>query len=241
MNKTLTNIKREVIFGLGNIRREHCLGGFAWGKFEHLISIEEAKKMVARAKPGYIGLHRNRGDLSNTGIKGCFKHAWLHVEDDMIIEAVSEGVLHRDALYPLIESDYAVILKPAISKVARAEACRRGHTIEGCLYDEGFEFEWTRPDKYFADKKTAEANMKKYCKFSCTEAVGFCLAGNRRKLGLFRVEVMNKQVIMPDNYMKVTFEIVAMSKSLTPEIANELGLHEEGVTMIEEFIGRRKL
>jgi len=235
MKNLFRKIKKYFIFLFGDIRREHCLLGFAWGKKEPLISKEEAIEGVSVSKPGFIGLHRNAGDLSNTAIGGCFKHAWLHVHDSKIVEAVSEGVLLRHALYPL-DTDYAVLLEPIIDKDALDQAVERVLTIVGTAYDDTFSFDLEREDEIFKDKVTALDNMKQYgLGVSCTETVALGFVGHRKELGLFRVKEMGKLVIMPDNYMTTHFKVVWASKSMTVEQAKAFGLPEEGCSILQDY------
>ncbi len=93
----------------------------------------------------------------------------------------------------------------------------------------------------FQDKETALANMREYgLGVSCTEMVALCYVGHRRELGLYRTKLGKRQVILPDAYLSTHFEVVWASKYTTPDTALELGLHEEGCSMIREYWERRK-
>jgi hypothetical protein len=237
------SIRKRLIFLAGDIRREHCLGGFAWGKYEHLVDYDEMEMAVERSYPGYIGLHRNRGDLSNIAIGGFMKHAWLVDKHNhsAIIEAVSEGVVQRHPFHPL-STDYAVILKPRVTEKARYEAVERAHRMIGCPYDDTFTFDIEVIDDLFQDKDTALANMKQYgLGVSCTEMVALCYVGHRRELGLYRTKAAGRQVILPDSFLSTAhFEVTWASKHTTPDNAHELGLHEEGQEMLREYWDKRR-
>lgn len=240
----LRELKKKAIFAAGDIRREHCLGGFAWGKYEHLIDFDEAAEGLQQAEYGYVGLHRNRGDLSNIAIPGFMKHAWIHTDStDRIIEAVSEGVPKRHAFHALL-SDYAIITKPLVPKAARTQAVKRVEWISEleCPYDDKFSFDFEIIEEaLFKDKTLAEMNMKKYCLgVSCTEAVALGYVGHRRELGLYRVKVGKRQAIMPDNFLTTRFKIVWASKHTTVDNAHKLGLPEEGCEMLKEYWAARK-
>ena len=238
----IRDLKRKVIFVAGDIRREHCLGGFAWGKYDRLIDYDEMAMAVERSRPGYIGLHRNRGDLSNIAIGGFMKHAWLVGMKNTveIIEAVSEGVVCRYP-YHALNTDYAVILKPLVPENVRYEACKRAREMIGCPYDDTFTFDLEVEDKLFRDKDTALANMRKYgLGVSCTEMVALCYVGHRRDLGLYRTKLGKRQVVLPDSFLSTHFEVVWASKYTTPDTAIELGLHEEGCSMLREYWERRR-
>jgi hypothetical protein len=237
----IRSLKKKLIFFAGDIRREHCLGGFAWGKYEHLIDFNEMEEAIRASAPGYIGLHRNRGDLSNIFIGGFMKHAWLIGSYSLeIIEAVSEGVLPRHPFHPL-STDYAVILKPLVSNEARYEAADRALMMRGCDYDDQFKFDLEIEEELFRDKETALANMKKFkLGVSCTEMVALCYVGHRRELGLYRTKLGSRQVILPDAYLSTHFEIVWASQHTTPDNAHIFGLGDEGCSMLREYWERRK-
>jgi len=231
----LRELKKKLIFFAGDIRREHCPGGFAWGKYERLIDYEEAEDAYYSARVGYIGLHRTRGDLSNVAINGFTKHAWLHTGFDRIIEAVSNGVLERHAFHPLM-SDYAIIVKPLVLPAAREQAARRIRLMVGCPYDDTFTFDLEIVADLFADKETALANMRRYgLGVSCTEMVALGYVGHRRELGLYRTKQGKRQVILPDAFISTHFEILWASKHTTAVNAAKMGLHEEGVEMLREY------
>jgi hypothetical protein len=238
----IRSIRKKLIFLAGDIRREHCPLWFAVGKYEHLIGYDEALEGLNHAQVGYIGLHRNRGDLSNVAINGFMKHAWIHepLFGRFIIEAVSEGVFYRHALHGLM-SDYAVLLKPLIDDNARGEAWERASTMVGCPYDDTFTFDLENETEIFKDKATALDNMRKYgLGVSCTELVALCYVGHRRELGLYRTKIGEREAILPDAYLSTHFEVVWASKQTTPENALILGLHEEGCSMLREYWEKRR-
>lgn len=236
-------LRKKIIFVAGDIRRERCPFGFAWGKYERLIDYDEMAAAVERSYPGYVGLHRNRGDLSNMAISGFMKHAWLVGSNSReIIEAVSEGVLTRHP-YHALSTDYAVILKPLVTADARFEAVNRAHKLAQikCPYDDKFTFDLEVEESLFQDKETALSNMKRYgLGVSCTEMVSLAYVGHRRELGLYRVRHRGRLVILPDNFMTTHFEVCWASKSTTPDTALELGLSEEGCSMLREYWEKRR-
>jgi hypothetical protein len=230
------SIRKRLIYFLGDIRRERCPGGFAWGHYGHLIDYNEALEGIREAHGGYIGLHRSRGELSNLAIPGFMTHAWLFLgEKHEIIEAVSEGVLRRHALYSMM-SDYAVVLRPRVESFALIEAVDRARMMTGCPYDDTFTFDLEREEEIFQDKKTALANMRRFgLGVSCSELVALCYVGHRRELGLFRTRLRNRQVILPDAYLSTHFEVVWASRHATIDNALDLGLHEEGCGVLREY------
>ena len=239
----LRKIRKQLIFFAGDFRREHCPLGLAWGKYEHLIDYDEATIASWLGKTGFIGLHRNRGDLSNIAINGFMKHAWLFDgSNNTIIEAVSEGVISHHPFHGLL-SDYVVMLKPLVCEKIMTEAIERAKKIVDlrCPYDDTFEFDLEIEESLFSDKETALDNMRRYgLGVSCTEMVALCYVGHRRELGLYRVKAGRRQVILPDNFLSTHFEVVWASKHTTPENAVMLGLHEEGCSMLREYWEKRR-
>lgn len=238
----IKKIRKKLIFLAGDIRREYCPFGFAWGKYERLVDYDEMARAVERSYPGYIGLHRNRGDLSNVAIGGFMKHAWLVdiANTTRIVEAVSEGVVYRHP-YHALDTDYAVVLKPLVSEGIRYAAVLRARSMCGCEYDDTFTFDLEIEEELFRDKETAIANMRKYgLGVSCTEMVALCYIGHRRELGLYRTKMGKRQVILPDAFLSTHFEIVWASQHTTPDTAHMLGLHEEGCSMLREYWGKRR-
>ncbi len=242
MRALFNAVRKQLIFLAGDIRREHCPLGFAWGKYERLIDHDEMAQAVGRSYPGYIGLHRNRGDLSNIAINGFMKHAWIVdiKNTTRIVEAVSDGVVYRHPHHPL-NTDYAVILKPLVPEEVRHEACRRAREMVGCPYDDTFTFDLEIVSDLFQDKETALANVREYgLGVSCTEMVALCYVGHRRELGLYRTKLGKRQVILPDAFLSTHFEIVWASWHTKPDTVHMLGLHEEGCSMLREYWGRRR-
>ena len=232
---TLRDIQKKLVFLAGDMHREHSPFGFAWGHYPHAITYDEAYHSILYAQEGYVGLHRTIGELSNVAIRGAFTHAWLYLGGTDIMEAVSEGVLRRSFLYPTM-SDYVVILKPLVSLDARHEAVQRALLMEGCPYDDRFQFDLEIEDGLFADKQTALANMRQYgLGLTCSEMVALCYVGHRRELGLYRVRHGNREIILPDQFMSTHFEVTWASQSARPELLNPLGLSEEGSVMLDEY------
>jgi hypothetical protein len=235
--KLINDIRKKLIFFAGDIHKDSNLTGFSWDTHKRLINYNEAMSSIYYTGEGYIGLHRNIGDLSNVAIPGMFKHAWIYTGDNYIVESVSEGVLERNFLHAVM-SDYVIILKPLVSVEARLEAVARSQRLADLKmpYDDKFEFDLEVEEILFADKDIALANMKKYgLGTSCSETIALGYVGHRRELALYRVKLGNRLVILPDNFVTTHFEIVWASKFTTPEIVKKCGLHEEGVEMLREF------
>jgi hypothetical protein len=193
------------------------------------------------------------------------KHAWIHINDpdvcacgktettDMhIVEAVSEGVLRRHALYP-IRSDYVIILRPKdVTKDEINRAIHNAQKIIGCRYDASFNFDiedelkllGTRGPgemKYYLEDRNELTHLRNSVKaewdggFSCTETVSFAWWHKRRQLRLFRTEARGKKVILADQLINDGFKIVWMSKSITEQIIQKHNLGEEALEMITEY------
>jgi len=264
---------RRLVFWAGDIRRISHFPWITWDAHEHLVEYDEAAAALPHVRPGDIGLHRDRGYLSNLAIPGFMKHAWIHVDGPVsctdsegharfdttglqIVEAVSEGVVERSALFP-IRSDYTIILRPREAgerEVARA--VEKARCIVGCEYDADFKFDIEEELEHFgapgATREEAAEDLQEIDVFStnlaaewdggfsCTETVSFAWWHCRRALRLFRKPARGKMVILADDMINNGFEIVWMSESVTPEVAAKLGLGEEGVEMIRAWRRRQE-
>jgi hypothetical protein len=265
--------RRIVLWG-GQVRKLGHFPWVTWDVSEHLVEYEEAQSALPEIRPGDVGLHRERGYLSNLAIPGFMKHAWLHMNGAQrfgvpggrqlfdtgameIVEAVGAGVLRRAALYP-IRSDYTVILRPkGVTPASVRWALEKSRRIVGCQYDTDFKFDIEEELTHFqsdavpteGDLAGRRAEMEAFLDnlraewdggFSCSEAVSFAWWHEQKKLNLYRQPMRGKQVIPPDAFLNRGFEIVWMSESVTPELAAELKLPEEGVGMIREFRERKR-
>jgi hypothetical protein len=252
------------VFWGGDIRLLGCFPYITWDVHEHLVEYDEAMQALPLIRAGDIGLHRDRGYLSNLAIPGFMKHAWVHINSPVIeggacditkmqiVEAISEGVVKRHALFP-IRSDYVIILRPKnTTKEEIKKAVRNANKIVGCRYDASFDFDIedelkmleTRgpngivglaEDKLELNRIKVNTLAEWDGGFSCTETASFAWWHKRKQLKLFRTWARGKQVILADQLINNGFDIVWMSKSITEEVAKQLGLSEEGVEMIKEL------
>ena len=228
-------LKAKLFFWLGDIRRLDCFPWVTWATHDHKIDLKDARHASQISQPGDIGLHRDSGYLSNCGIPGAFKHAWITVDNNDCVEAVSDGVLRRDELYPLL-SDYAILLRPlSVNKTEIDETIRRANAIVGCEYDANFNFNLDQAD---ADLPAYTTNLKAgdfHHAFSCTETAAFCWYHCKKKLGIFRTIYAGREAIAADDFLKMNFGIVWMSPSITLERATQMGLHE-GLQKIKDYL-----
>ena len=229
----LYKIKASIIFRFGKLRRLRAFPWATWdGKEEREIDFPEVRDAQLVIKPGDIGLHNDWGFACNLGIPGGFKHAWIHVSPTEIVEAIAEGVMRRDNMNPLI-SDYAVILRPiGVTEEEKQEAVKRANAIVGCEYDANFNFDLDETEKVFSQNLRCD---EFHDAFSCTETVGFAWLKCREKLDIFRSKHAGREAIIADDYLRMRFEIVWASKSVTVEWAEKVGLHEEGRHKIAEY------
>lgn len=142
-------IKEKLVFFLGDVRRIQHFPWVTWDVSQHLMSFEESLEGIKTTRPGDVGLHFDVGYLSNLAIPGFFKHAWIHITDGediqkaIVVEAISEGVVKRHALYPM-RSDYAIILRPPQDAVNQQDidlAVKYANRLIGCKYDSSFKFD----------------------------------------------------------------------------------------------------
>jgi len=274
---------RKGIFWLGDIRRLSHWPFVTWSKDEHLVSYEEVLEALPLIRYGDVGLHRDRGYLSNLAIPGFMKHAWIHVQDQdsqiyrssryagigvgksEVVEAISEGVLCRSPLYPM-RSDYVIVLSP-LARHGFDEreswtkgACLKARRMVGQPYDHRFEFnieeelkydqntdpfleaEWPQSLRFASpwpakvDLRLAAKQFRRYdIAFTCTELVAYAWWHLREQLGIERRVRYGKQVILADDFINENWRIRWASESVTVDVARQMGLGDEGVSMIEDW------
>jgi hypothetical protein len=249
----LNNAWRQVIFFMGDIKRLNAFPWITWSKHEYLVSYEELMPALSLIKYGDIGLHRDRGYLSNVAIPGFMKHSWIHIQDGIecpqIMEALSEGVVKRSPVYPM-HSDYTIILTPRetvdVTDEQRKGACLKAKKIEGKPYDHNFKFDieeelryyrGQEPDKAKEHLNTAQDQVQSFdYAFSCTEVVGYAWWHCREELGIFRKNRMGKSVILADTFLNRGWRIKWASQSVTVDAAESMGLYdEESLLLIDEY------
>jgi hypothetical protein len=244
---------KKAVFLVGDIRTLNSFPWLTWAVHDHQVNYEEIMEALPDIKFGDIGLHRDRGYMSNIAIPGFMKHGWIHVasgeNSPMVVEAVSEGVILRSALYPMY-SDYTIIVTPRdVTDAERKGACKKARQIVGEDYDVDFAFDIEKELKYYNGEKVEDAKdslnlgnkqLKKYDPaFSCTEVCSYSWWHKREQLGLYRQNRRGREVIIADDFMNRGFKIRWMSRSVTVDIARAYGLHEEGLSMVEDFISGR--
>jgi hypothetical protein len=180
------------------------------------------------------------------------KHAWIHVQDGIetpeIVEALSEGVMLRNAIHP-IHSDYTIILTPnesaQVTDEHRKGACLKAKRLRGVPYDPHFRFNIEEELKYLVGGNEGEARQDLelgkeqirayHIAFSCTEVVAYAWWHLRENLGITREKSWGKSVILADSFLNDCWRIKWASDSVTPEAARKMGLHPKGVELIEEY------
>jgi hypothetical protein len=243
---------RKLVFFVGDVHRLHHFPWVSWTAHQHGVDYDEILEGLGKIQYGDIGLHRDWGYLSNIAIPGFLKHGWIHVQDGLecprIVEAISEGVISRNAVYPMF-SDYTVIVRPlGVTEEERKGACKKAKQVIGSGYDVYFQFDIEEQLKYYqgrdsegavADLQQAEAHLRRYNPaFSCTELCSYAWWHKREQLRLYRKIRRGGSNIIADDFLNNGWEIVWLSKSVTADIARQYGLPEEGLEMIADY--RRK-
>ncbi len=104
-SRSLNGIWRELVFFFGDVRHLPAFPWVTWAKHVHYVELGEVVEALPLIKFGDVGIHRDWGYLSNLAIPGFMKHAWIHTIDGTstptIVEAISEGVVKRSAIYPM--------------------------------------------------------------------------------------------------------------------------------------------
>ena len=236
-------------FFVGKIRRLSAFPWVTWAVDECKLTYGEVMEPIPEIEIGDIGLHRQAGYLENIAITGFMIHAWVHTEpgyNGKIVEAISEGVLHRNYLYAMY-TDYVMILTPRdVTEKDREYACKKAREIVGCKYDADFKFDIEKELEYFEGKDIEKArrhlehgqkNLQKYDpEFACTEVASFAWWHKREQLRLFRTEKRGHTVILADTFLNHGWKIKWMSSTVTVESAKKLGASEEAILMIEEYL-----
>lgn len=242
----------KLVFLIGDLHKTPSFPFFNSAPPQHKVCFEEILEVLPAIEYGDVGLHRDLGYLSNVFIPGFMKHAWMHVnsgnikaEEVQIVEAISEGVVQRSALYPLY-SDYSIILQPVgVSESDRKGACLKAKSIVGENYDVDFHFDIEKELSYYRGEhreegrvslQSGEEKLQAYDPaFSCTEVCSFSWWHQREKLRLYRQKRRGQDVIIADDFMKRSFKIRWCSESVTVDVARSMGLHEEGLSMLEDY------
>lgn len=245
---------RRVVFFVGDIKRLGSFPWFTWAHDSYLIDFADILKALPVIEYGDIGLHRSKGFLSNLFIPGFMKHAWIHVQDGVerpeIVEALSEGVLLRNAIHPIF-SDYTIVLTPVeeakVTDEHRKGACLKAKQLAkaGVSYDPHFNFNIEEELKYFtgldegAARDALEVGKEQIrfydIAFSCTEVVAYAWWHRRESLGIERRKRLGKSVILADSFLNPKWKIKWASPGVTPELARRMHVPEEGVKLIEEY------
>jgi len=240
---------RKIVFFVGDIRKLHHFPWVTWSVHEHRVDYDEILEVLPLIEYGDVGIHRDAGYLSNIAIPGFMKHGWIHTEDGMtkptIVEAISEGVIGRSAIYPIF-SDFTIILTPkGVDAEDRKGACLKANRVIGEKYDVKFRFDIEAELDYYKGTDIGgaigaliegEAYMREYDHaFSCTELVSYAWWHRREDLRLYRKKRRGKSVILADDFLNGGWSIKWASRSVTAEMAKKYGLHEEGISMIERY------
>jgi len=230
-------IKAKLMFWFGKVRRLHHFPWLTWAVIEHLVNLRESREACLVSRPGDVGLHKDEGFGINLAIPGSFKHAWIVVDENMCVEANQYGVLHRDHLFPLV-TDYAMILRPRdVSLEDVQTAVKRAMSIIGCDYDANFNFNLDEEDKEYAKKYTKNLSGGYFHPaFSCTETVAFAWYHRKDWLRIFRSVHAGREAVIADDFLRMNYDIIWMSKSVTNKWAKETGMHEEGRNKIQEYL-----
>ncbi len=254
-------VKRKVVFFAGDLHKLHAFPWLTWSIHRHQVDLGEVQEVMSGIKHGDIGLHRDWGYLSNLFIPGFMKHGWIHVEDNslnnpMVVEAISEGVVCRSSYYPMY-SDYTIILSPkGVTDKDRKGACSKAKRIVGVKYDHDFNFEIDKELEYYqgTDKERAKKDLE-YGKehlntgfdktFSCTEVCAYSWWHQKETLNIKHKDYKTfygkkMQIITADDFVNSGWEIKWMSESVNADIAKKLKAPEEAIQLIADYRQKNK-
>lgn len=252
---TLANkIFRYLVFLVGDTRYIKRFPKVTWDVHQHRIDLNEVfQDAVPLLEPGDIVLHRDEGFLSNIPIGGCMVHAGICVEDNQVVEAISDGVIKRHVAH-LLYSDFACALRPRFNVLSEpkeevlAKVLPWAEKIVGFPYDELFDFNYWE-EMETIEKYGVEEAIKRGVRFCCTEVPSFCYLPYLFDLRFFRrrnVSAMTRMlswiglstgesIIHADQYVTAETDIIWMSKEFTPEWAKKMGCSEEYVHKVSTW------
>lgn len=234
-------IFRRIVFFFGDLRRIRHLPWMTWDVHEHKIDLNEVLiEALPKLEAGDVILHRDDGFASNFFIGGAMVHAGLYIGKGQVVEALSEGVVERNAAH-ILYSDRAIVLRPSVSDRQKAVACAEAKSLVGYPYDVLFNF----CDEEDRKKILEEDEVQPFC---CTEIPHFVFMPydlgivRRRNISLF-TRLVNlvglhpgTTVIDADMYVKAQgFDIVWKSKEFTAEWAAVMGCSEDYVKKLRKF------
>lgn len=263
----------KLVFALGDLRllRQYP---FLTKDIHPLCGIEEAVGMLGVPKYGDVILHKGIGYLGNRAIPGWMKHAafctedlrsfteFLHKDPNYItqpimehpasvqvVEAVSEGVLHRSALHSILYDEVLVMRPIGLTDEEIKGACIKAKRTVGSKYDTLFDFNIDEQLSYYAAYDNNDKDFLEKCKmgvvqaprFSCTEVVAFSYSHVAARLGIDRVMHMGKEIIPADMFTGKQWKIAFASEStrkylptvtedgnkVYSDVANKMGISRE--------------
>lgn len=162
------------------------------------MSHDEITQILLNVQPGDVGVHCDKGFLSNLFIPGAFKHAWLFKDQATVIEAVHLGVVERSARYSM-RTDDLVILRPKFIDAGRQEAVDRALQVVGFQYDVEFEFDLNQEFNHLNRHDQA---------FSCIELVAYSYYPYFDALGFKWEEHLGKEVLFPGVVINPAWDVV---------------------------------
>lgn len=241
---------RWIVFLMGDLRWlgwkkfPFCLG---WYSYESKIDLNEVlRDAIPMLKPGDVILHRDEGFISNVFIGGAMIHAGLYIGDGQVVEAISEGVVRRNAAH-ILHSDRAIILRPNVVPDARVQAIEWANRIVGFGYDFLFEFNGMKERELI--REHGKDARKLGVRFACTEVPYFCYLDFVRTMGISlrrNVTVLTRlvslvglrpgaAVVDADMYVNADMDIVWCSRKMTPEYCASMGCDDNYVKKVKSW------
>ena len=189
---------RDIVFWIGNVRRLKTFPWVTWDEHNPKVTHDEIDEITKLIQAGDVGIHMDEGFLSNLFIPGDFKHAWIHVDKNQVIEAISEGVLQRSCRYAL-RTDKLVILRPKLTPKQRLNAVKEAKRLVGFNYDVEFDFDLKEEFEFLSKHDQA---------FSCIEVVAYAYYSVFDQLGFKWTKHMGKEVLFPSCVLNDQWDIV---------------------------------
>jgi hypothetical protein len=160
-----------------------------------------------------------------------------------IVEAISAGVVEHHPLHT--RTDYMIILRPkCVTDEEIEKAVRIARKVVGSDYDTNFKFDIEQELKFLHEQKTRAFDHRQILQlqedaaelnihaqnlaaefdhaFSCTETVATAWWHKRHGLDIIRRNKCGRRIIVSDQFINDGFEIVWLSKSVTPNMIKKL-------------------
>lgn len=105
-----------------------------------LITGKDFQEIEKILVPGMVFLTQTRGEISNLVNPGFWKHGAIYAGNNLVVEALGDGVQTTNIYDFIFKKDFIAVMKPLFAtEEEMQEAAWRALQIVGCPYDFNFE------------------------------------------------------------------------------------------------------